>query len=88
MKRIKTKKEAHICTVSNILGKYLQRDGLGVVHLFSVIYKTEAKKNKTKKSVAIRDKMRLKESLVIFGVLHTSDTGTEDGERGKTLHPS
>ena len=40
------RRESHICTVSNILGEYLQRDGLGVVLLFSIDYPTVYRENR------------------------------------------
>lgn len=41
------RRESYICTISNILSKYLQRNRLGVVLLFSLSYPAECGKKKT-----------------------------------------
>lgn len=47
-RRNKNQKVSHICTISNVLCKYLQWNGLGVIIFFSLTYSTKCRENHTR----------------------------------------
>lgn len=54
------RRESYICTVSNILSEYLQRNGLGVILLFSIDYPTVCRENRKKTGQNLICKMNYK----------------------------